>query len=238
MRSNRTPRTDVRGRAYAGSQLQVQIYVNRQAEGLSVHVSGVMPGLASDATLRWVSPLEAEKFAEYQDAAFLTKVGLAEHAEELRAFWPRGGPVWDALAVVEGSQRGVVLVEAKSHPQEVYGNGCQAKGASRRQIAAALDRTKAWLGVSPGVDWMGPLYQSANRLAHLYFLREVIGVPAWLVNLYFVGDPHSPTTREEWEATLDQVKSELGLEGIDVPFTGEVLFEARNRSMLFGGGEQ
>ena len=44
---------------------------------------------------------------------------MEEHADELRRFWPRFGPVWDALGVLDGlpdGRRGVVLVEAKSHP--------------------------------------------------------------------------------------------------------------------------
>jgi hypothetical protein len=109
----------------------------------------------------------------------------------LAELWPQGGPVWDALARVtlHGSRGpGVLLVEAKSYPQELYSNGCCASEVSRGQIVRALQNTQRWLGVEQ-TDWTGPLYQSANRLAHLYFLREVAGVPTWFVNLCFAGDP-------------------------------------------------
>ena len=62
-------------------------------------------------------------------------------------------------------------------------------------IQSSLARTKEWLGVSPDADWLGRLYQSGNRLAYLYFLREIGKVDAFLANVYFTGDPHSPTTR-------------------------------------------
>jgi hypothetical protein len=42
-----------------------------------------------------------------------------------------------------------VLVEAKSHVPEVYGNGCGASGGSLSLIQSSLARTKEWLGVSP-----------------------------------------------------------------------------------------
>jgi len=109
--------------------------------------------------------------------------------------------VWDALAVVEdGTDRpGIVLVEGKSYPDELFGRGCQATEPSRSKIAAAISRTQRWLEIGEELArWMGRMYQAANRLAHLYWLREVLGVRAWLVHLLFVGDPHGPTTRDQW----------------------------------------
>ena len=225
------------GRAYAGSQLQIQIYVNRRSEELSECVLDATPSLASlNARLRWVSPLEEEKFAEYQDLAFLKAVGLEHCYEALKGFWPQRGPVWDALASVqfgtESEVRGVVLVEAKSHPPEIYGGGWKASSESRKKIEQALGQTKHWLRASDQADWTGPLYQSANRLAHLYFFREVVKVPAWLVNLYFLSNPHSPTTREGWQIALTEVKTALGLDAIIVPFTTDLFLEARERQEL------
>lgn len=238
--TERGARVDELGRAYAGSQLQIQIYVNRRPEELSERVVDALPPLASlGARLRWVSPIEGEKFAEYQDRSFLSAVGLEHLGRPLSRFWPRGGPAWDALAVAgaggHSGDRGVVLIEAKSHPPGVYGGGCRASSRSRQKILAALERTKRWLGVPEAVDWTGPLYQSANRLAHIYFFREIAQVPAWLVNIYFLNDPHSPTRRQEWAAALAQVKAELGLTGVAVPYTAELFLEARERRELIGG---
>jgi hypothetical protein len=126
----------------------------------------------------------------------------------------------------------VVLVEAKSHVSEVYGGGCKASARSRKRIDEALELTKRWLGIPSEPDWTGALYQSANRLAHLYFFRKVMGVPAWLVNVYFINDPYSPTSRSEWEAALVGVKAQLGLAGISVPHAADLLLEAGPRGEL------
>jgi len=55
------------------------------------------------------------------------------------------------------------------------------------------------------------VYQSANRLAYLHFLREIGKVDAVLANVYFTGDPHSPTTRQEWDKSIRGVNEQLGI---------------------------
>lgn len=158
--------------------------------------------------IQWVSPLAADMYSEYRDSEFLERIGYRHLAPALQKFWPRNGPCWDALARIED---GCLLVEAKSHVPEIYGGGCGASGKSKEKIQAALDSTKTWLGVSHDIDWMGHLYQSANRYAYLNFLREIVGIRAFLVNMYFVGDPRTPTTKEEWDAAIGSVNRELGL---------------------------
>ena len=169
--TTKSTRVDELGRARAGSQLQIQIYVNRQSEGLTREVFERLPDLALlHPRLNWVSPLEKDRFSEYQDTAFLKACGLEHLSDELKAFWPRRGPVWDALASIEfqkdKNNKGILLVEAKSYPAEIYGSGCKASPTSREKIEAALNRTKKWCGVSSDTDWTGSLYQSANRMAH------------------------------------------------------------------------
>ena len=66
------------------------------------------------------------------------------------------------------------------------------------------------MSVPSDADWLGKLYQSANRYAFLYFLREVCGVEVYLVNVYFVNDPHSPTTLAQWEEGLIEVDRQIG----------------------------
>jgi hypothetical protein len=231
-------RADESGRAFKGSQLQVQLYVNRRRDELDAAVRAALPTLDEAVeTLRWASPLESERFAEYQDVAFLRAVGLERLAPELARFWPaRGGPVWDGLARVElrRSGEGVLLVEGKSYPKELYGSGCTARSEeSKRLIRAALESTQRWLGLSVDAElWLGPLYQSANRLAHLYFLREVAGVDAWLVHLCFTDDgEHVSTSEEEWRRGLERADRELGLtEGS--PYAGAAFLPARPRAEL------
>jgi hypothetical protein len=202
-------RIDSTGRAHAGSQRQIQMYVNERTHALNSAVAQSLSQYKLDEkNIRWASPLKADTYSEYQDSEFLERVGLGVLAPQLLEFWPRGGPCWDALAQIEG---GCLLIEAKSHVPEIYGGGCGASPASKQKIQAALDATKAWLGVSPDVDWTGRLYQSANRYACLYFLKEIAGVQAFLVNVYFVGDPRTPTTREDWNVAIESVNRELGL---------------------------
>jgi len=74
-------------------------------------------------------------------------------------------------------------------------------------------------------DWTGKLFQSANRYAHLYFLRMIAGIDAFLVNVYFIDDQHSPTTSQEWKTAIPEVQQQLGLTA-PVPFCAELFLDA------------
>jgi hypothetical protein len=227
-------RTKADGSAYKGSQRQLQDYVNDTPSELNQQIFGAIESLPRSAGLRWVSPLREERlcergYQEYSDAEFLAAVRQTALSFELRRFWPSGGPTWDALAIVyTGGPSGVLLVEAKAHPAEMQ-SACGAKDkASIRKITAALDATKSWLKVPVSVDWFSQYYQAANRLAHLYFLREIARVPAWLANVYFVDDAsHKATTRLEWDKGIDEAEKCLGLSGVSVPYAGKVFLSAK-----------
>ncbi|HEV2500706.1 MAG TPA: hypothetical protein VGY31_14105 [Terriglobia bacterium] len=216
-------RTDTSGRAHAGSQRQIQTYVNERGPELSRAIAEALQAYELDpSNIRWVSPIAEEQYSEYRDEEFLEKIGAQHLAEKLREFWPGSGPCWDALARLDG---GCVLVEAKSHISEVYGNGCKASGRSLSLIQSSISRTKQWLGVEPDAGWLGHLYQSANRLAHLYFLREIGAFDAYLVHVYFIDDPHSPTNLQEWADCISQVNVALGIEN-PIPFFGSIFLSA------------
>src|SRR5687768_11298584 len=102
-------RVDSAGRAYAGSQLQLQLYVNRRRADVDHAITKALS--LPSAPLIWVSPLENAAFKEFKDAAFLKELGLTELSAPLRSFWPKSGPRWDGLARVDAS-RTIVLVEA------------------------------------------------------------------------------------------------------------------------------
>lgn len=230
-------RTDSRGRAFAGSQLQIQIYVNRRPDDVNANIrSALGPALPARAEIVWRSPLESEGFAEYRDGEFLAALGLPHLREKLAGFWPEGGPRWDGLAIVNDPAKSdpsaYLLVEAKSYPKEVFGPGCQAQPDSRRTIEAALRVTKAWAGAEESADWLGALYQYGNRLAHVYFLRQIANLRAWLVNLCFLGDPHRPTGRAVWENGLTAIREGLGFRGRRVPYTVNVFLSAPDQSEL------
>jgi hypothetical protein len=86
---------------------------------------------------------------------------------------------------------------------------------------------------------MGRQYQYANRLAHLYFFRRVVNVPAWLVNLYVVADPQCPArylpmSRAQWHSVLAYDKCELGLARVAIPFARDLFLEGKERRELTG----
>jgi hypothetical protein len=133
----------------------------------------------------------------------------------------------------DGNRPGVLLAEGKSYPGELFGGGCKATEPARSQIADAIASTQRWLGASDDPEgWMGRQYQFANRLAHLYWLRERAGVRASLVHLLFVDDPHGPTSREEWITAMESAYDELGLAGRAIQHVGHVLLDARERDEL------
>lgn len=213
----------------------MQIYANDRQGELSAAVLSAFPDLKRRAaSLGWRSPLRERRFAEYQDAAFLDVIGCADLGEELKRFWPARGPVWDGLAVakLDSGKDGIVLVEGKSYPGEIYGPGSKAgesgsvqAKANRERIRSAIAVTQEALGVEDvgPDDWMQPidgapgsLYQMANRLAHLHWLRSR-GRDAWLAFVCFVEDPTfniNATTREEWETELPKTWQRLGLSGL------------------------
>jgi hypothetical protein len=220
---NGKSRVDSTGRAKKGSQRQIQTYVNEKRFALNLAVARVLAQHKVSATeIDWVSPLADERYSEYRDSEFLERVGLAQFKEKLSDFWPRRGPSWDALARIEG---GCVLVEAKSHVSEIGCGGCKASHKSRPAIIDAFRATKPWLGASADADWMGRYYQCANRYAHLYFLTQIAQIRAFMVNVYFIDDPNSRTTREAWDPAIAAVKQGLGLSS-EVPFSESVFLDA------------
>jgi hypothetical protein len=226
-----TERNATFGRARWGSRRQLQDYVNEHETALT---RAVMESLPEDlrqlgAGIQWVSPLARDNYLEYRDLTFLGALGITNAEGRLTGFWPKGGPCWDALGIISASDGrpdpAVILIEAKSHIREIYGGGCQAGPRSRGLIDRSLSTARRWCGAREDADWSGALYQSANRLAHLYFLRERLKRPAWLVNLYFLNDPIGPTDRAAWNSALRVVKSSLGLEST-VPFAVDVFLPA------------
>jgi hypothetical protein len=219
----RQARVDSNGQAYAGSQRQIQVYVNQSPQKLSAKIAEAFSTFQVRADdIEWVSPLKAKRYAEYRDADFLRVVGLSQHDSQLAMFWPRRGPCWDALARYRG---GCILVEAKSHVAEIYGGGCAASEKSLAAIRVSLAATKEWLGVPQDVDWLGSLYQSANRYAYLYFLLKVARVPCFLANVYFTDDTRTPTSEDEWLTAIKTVNRERQLSA-EMPYCNSVILPA------------
>ncbi len=191
--------------------------MNERTAELNQKLEETFPALAG-STITWKSPLADDGFKEYLGAAALKQLDLDRLTPELSAFWPKRGPQWDALAVVDAKNHTptVILVEGKSHPDELLrGSPCRSKpGENRDLIEQSLRWARFRLGVSESFAdaWTGPLYQSANRLAHHVWLRS-LGVHSFFAHLLFTGDPKEPTTAEEWSEASELADERLGIAG-------------------------
>jgi hypothetical protein len=192
-----------------GSRRWLQELVNQRPALLNDAIRTKM-GLSGQDKINWLSPLEREGYAEYKDQPFLDKISVRLEKRPLEEFWPSGGAVWDALG--RTSRGDVLLVEAKARISEL-GSTCQASPSSMTLIQKSLAETKQFFGAPSTADWSQTHYQYANRLAHLYLLRELNGIPAWLIFLYFVNaeDVAGPRSAEAWRPAIDAIHAHLGV---------------------------
>ena len=190
-----------------GSQRWLQAAVNNCSAVIDSAIRNT--GIHLEDPIVWTSPLDNDDFAEYMDAAFLDRLGVRLVQRRLSDFWPSSGPRWDGLA---RSGESVFLIEAKANVKELDSSPCKAKPTSTTKIQTALNETRAFLGVDSNTDWTRCFYQYANRLAHLYLLRELNGCDAYLVFIYFVDDHTTePVSQSGWSAAVALTKSHLGL---------------------------
>jgi hypothetical protein len=170
----------------------------------------VLRHLSGARSIQWLSPLRADEFAEYRDAAFLHLVGVGDLQPDLAKFWPQRGPQWDALGCSDAGD--ILLVEAKAHIAEMLSPGTQASETSRALIEKSLAEVASALNADPRAPWSTTFFQLANRIAHLWFLRSH-GKPAWLILVGFTNDlemrgPESPL---EWHAAYQVAMHVMGL---------------------------
>lgn len=191
-----------------GSLKDLQILISEHPDLLNAMLRSKISDLQSDQ-IEWLSPLQNDYYSEYSDDDFINRLGL-HVVRPLTEFWPRRGPQWDGLGK---SKNGLVfLIEAKANIPEIVSTGCLASATSKALINLSLEETKAFLNINNKADWCGTFYQTTNRLAHLYFLREKNNIPAWLLNIYFINDREvkGPESKKEWLAATQVVKSYLG----------------------------
>jgi len=190
-----------------GSLKWIQRAVNLHPRVLDEPLLTQIPGARE---VEWLSPLASDSYAEYRDGAFLDRIGASELRPQLAQFWPQRGPQWDALARTNCGD--ILLVEAKAHVAEMLSPATQARSQSLASIEASLGQVASALGAKAKSPWTESFYQLANRLAHLWFLRQA-GKPAWLVLVNFVGDSdmNGPTSPREWEAAYLVAGHVMGL---------------------------
>lgn len=191
-----------------GSKKWIQILVNKQPELLGKEIKTSL-GLDQDESICWCSPLEKDEYAEYRDQAFLDRLSIKLEKVPLDTFWPQRGPQWDALG--KGEEDKIFLVEAKTHIGELVSSLRAKNPNSLEKIGKSLEDAKRFFGSSVESDWSSPFYQYTNRLAHLYLLRVLNDVPAYLVFIYFINDVEmgGPRTVAEWKREIDRLHSYL-----------------------------
>ena len=203
--------------ANRGSRRWLQVLVNCRPEMLNDAIAQRLPELPDD--FDWRSPILEDHYAEYRDQSFLDRLAGSwyyrepeQPQQELSGFWPRFGPQWDGLAVTDKGQ--LVLVEAKAHVAEMVTAPSQARGEPARQrIQESLGVVKNFVNSKSPADWSTSFYQYANRLAHLYWMRQVNGHDAYLVNLFFVNDRdmQGPQSVAEWQTAIQLQEIFLGV---------------------------
>jgi len=184
--------------------------------------------LPNTEKITWLSPIADDEYAEYQDQAFLDLLGIKLPKVSLSDFWPSRGPVWDGLGKSETEK--VFLVEAKSHIFEVLSPKTGAGVKSLRKIKKSLNGTKSFLNSNSEHDWASTFYQYTNRLAHLYLLRELNDVSAYLIFVYFLNDEdmNGPKSIDEWHGAIKLLHSFLGVGRHRLSeFTADIFIDVR-----------
>ena len=195
-----------------GSQRWLQIAVNRCPGVIDSAIANALD-LCPGEEIEWLSPLESDCFAEYRDARFLKRLRVSLEKRPLKDFWPKKGPQWDGLARTSCGR--LLLLEAKANIPELDSTPTGATRDSLKKIEKALAETRKFLKVKSETDWSQCFYQYANRLAHLYLLKELNRLDASLVFVYFVDDRtvsnRDPVSRERWEGAISLATKHLGI---------------------------
>jgi hypothetical protein len=193
-----------------GSQKWIQKAVNEQSAHLNRAIQEAL-GFDKFEQISWLSPRREDAYSEYRDQGFIELLDIDLPKRPLEKFWPSRGPQWDGLGRTNSGK--VLLIEAKANIPEVISSACKASEASKSLIQRSLREVQGYLRIDSNIDWSGKLYQYTNRIAHLYFLREINKIPAFLIFVYFIGDKdvNGPGCILEWQAALKVVKGVLGI---------------------------
>lgn len=195
-----------------GSQKDLQILANQHQDILNHELSKI---LNKTIKLEWLSPLKDDDYAEYVDQDFINRLDINSRIiKPLNDFWPNGGANWDGLAK---DNETIFLIEAKAHISEQMIESTVATSIeSINLIKKSLEETKAFLDVKSDVSWCKEnYYQYANRIAHLYYLREINKIDAHLLFIYFLNDKTvtgKSETKEDWKQAINDVYKKLELE--------------------------
>ncbi|MBR9802641.1 hypothetical protein GYB59_13570 [bacterium] len=210
------PRDVPKSKPARRSQRWMQFFANERRDLLNdlIYQS---TGIPTNDSIEWRSPLADDDFAEYFDQAFLDRLGVSPLEKPLNQFWPNGGPHWDGLAITQSGE--VILVEAKANIVEFATDPSAAGEESKPAILDSLGEVQQFMRIGekrrrPEL-WFNAFYQYANRIAHLYYLRELNGIPTHLICLDIINDPDSGEdavkSADEWKSLVRLAEACLGI---------------------------
>lgn len=216
-----------KGAATGRSRRWLQVLVNDRRDLIDPVVLRAVTARPG-ATIEWLSPLASDDYAEYSDDDFVARLKATDLQVPLERFWPTGGPEWDGLARTSDGR--MVLIEAKAHIPEIVTSPTGATEPALSLIRHSLEETKAFIRCNAPCDWATAFYQFANRLAHLYFLRELNGQPTYLISIYFTHAPDvdDAPSEAEWRGALRLLHSYMGTGRNRLsPYVAQVFVDAR-----------
>jgi len=224
------PTTAIEARAATGSRSQFQDYIQWFPRFLNEEIARQLPAQTRrlGRNAQWLSPLDSDRYQPSTEVDYLRATGLSDQPSLMDRRWSRLGSCWDALGMLAQTRalpQGVLLVEAHGQLEEIDDTSFRLPARSSPLILETFRETRQWLNAVETEDWTGPLYRTANLLAHLHLLRNHRGVPAWLVQVYFVNDPAGPASRADWLPVIAGVHARLGLSRRP-PFTLDVFLPA------------
>ena len=165
--------------------------------------------------IMWRSPLVSENHKEYRNEFLDWEDEWKRAKSQMKDYWPAQGPRWDGIALVHGKdgRKGLLLVEAKAHVDEMTSKIKATDPNSIELIERTIEQTKTFLGsVAPMHTWLNHYYQLSNRLAYLYILNEKMKIPTWLALVNFIDDEsHKPTPINQWVNHYQEVFEEMGI---------------------------
>lgn len=210
-----------------GSKLLIQHYVNNKTSDFNKLILMNSPSLLSfidkELSITWNSPLKENNYKEYRNEFLEQFNQWTDKRSELEKYWARKGPQWDGIATIEGkgNQKGLLLVEAKAHVNEMKSKIKAVDSDSKSLIETTLKEVMEKLQSNASLDvWLNHYYQLTNRLAYLYIMNEKLGIPTWLVLCNFVEDTtHISTDLNKWINNYQEIYSKM-----DIDNTSSLLF--------------
>jgi hypothetical protein len=226
-----------KGKGDKGSKFLFCKYVNSKEDELNNYILMNSPSLLSfidrDQSISWKSPLKEDSCKEYRNEFLMLVDEWKGKRDHLEKHWPKMGPQWDGLAVVEGKngQKGLLICEAKAHVKEMESSIKAKDSSSIVLINKTIDDVKTSINSKAQTEiWLDHYYQLANRLSFLYLLNKELKIPTWLVLVNFINDPnHIPTSLSEWLSHYQAVFSEM-----DINYSADLF---KNVIMIYPDGD-